>query len=70
MSRKFFLFLEQTKNFRRLLGPDNIFLKIPEIIFSFKAAESVSLSNYCMWIFLCYKKLHMTKLSLRVKLIP
>ena len=37
---------------------------------TFKAAESVSLSNYCMWIFLCYKKLHMTKLSLRVKLLP
>ena len=35
-----------------------------------KAAESVSLSNYCMWVFLCYKKLHMTKLSLGVKLIP
>ena len=38
--------------------------------FAFKAAESVSLSSYCMWIFLCYKKLHMTKLFLRVKLIP
>ena len=36
----------------------------------FKTAESVSLSNYCMWIFLCYKKLHMTKLSIRVKLVP
>ena len=32
----------------------------------FKAAESVSLSNYCMWIFLCHKKLHMTKLSIAV----
>ena len=35
-----------------------------------KAAESVSLSNSCMWIFLCYKKLHMTKPSFRVKLTP
>ena len=35
-----------------------------------KAAESVSLSNYYVWIFLCYKKLHMTKLSIRVKLKP
>ena len=34
------------------------------LILSLKAAESVSLSNYCMWIFHCYKKLHMTKLSL------
>ena len=35
-----------------------------------KAAESVSLNDYCMWIFLCHKKLHMTKLSITVKLIP
>ena len=37
---------------------------------SVKAAESVSFRNYCMWIFLFYKKLHMTKLSLTVKLAP
>ena len=37
----------------------------------FKAAESVSFRNYCMWIFLFYKKkLDMAKLSVRVKLIP
>ena len=35
-----------------------------------KAAEPVSFRNYCMWIFLFYKKLHMTKLSFKVKLIP
>ena len=35
----------------------------------FKAAESVSFRNYCMWIFLFYKKLHMTKLSIKVQLI-
>ena len=37
---------------------------------SFKAAESVSFRNYCMWIFLFYKKLHMSKLSIKVELIP
>ena len=26
--------------------------------------------NYCMWTFLFYKKLHMAKLSMKVKLIP
>ena len=36
----------------------------------FKAAESVSFRNYCMWIFLFYKKLHMSKLSIKVELIP
>ena len=35
-----------------------------------KAAESVSFRNYCMWIFLFYKKLHMSKLSIKVELIP
>ena len=35
-----------------------------------KAAESVSFCNYCMWIFLFYKKLHMSKLSIKVELIP
>ena len=35
----------------------------------FKAAESVSFRNYCIWIFFFYKKLHMAKLS-TVKLIP
>ena len=37
---------------------------------TFKAAESVSFRNYCMWIFLFYKKLHMSKLSIKVELIP
>ena len=40
---------------------------------SLKAAELESFCNFCMWIFLFYKnyfKLHMTKLSIRVKLIP
>ena len=36
----------------------------------FKAAESVSFRNYCMWIFLFHKKLHMTKLFIKVELIP
>ena len=40
------------------------------IIFTFKAAESVSFRNYCMWIFLFNKKLHMSKLSIKVELIP
>ena len=35
-----------------------------------KAAESVSFRKYCMWILSFYKKLHMTKLSMRVELIP
>ena len=35
-----------------------------------KAAESVSFRNYCMWIFLFHKKLHMTKLPIKVELIP
>ena len=35
-----------------------------------EAAESVSFRNNCMWIFLFDKKLHMTKLSITVKLIP
>ena len=40
------------------------------IVLGFKAAESVSFRNYCMWIFLFHKKLHMAKLSMRVKLKP
>ena len=36
----------------------------------FKAAESVSFRNYCMWIFLSHKELDMTKLSIKVELIP
>ena len=35
-----------------------------------KAATSVSFRNYCMWIFLFYKKLHMSKISIKVELIP
>ena len=35
-----------------------------------KAAESVSSGNYCMWIFRFYKKLHMSKLSIKVEIIP
>ena len=35
-----------------------------------KAAELVSFRKYCMWIFPFYKKLNMTKLSMRVELIP
>ena len=38
--------------------------------FVIKAAESVSFRNYCMWIFLFNKKLHMSKLSIKVELIP
>ena len=41
-----------------------------EAILHLKAAESVSFRKYCMWIFSFYKKLHMTKLSMRVEFIP
>ena len=35
-----------------------------------KQQNRLSFRNYCIWIFLFYKKLHMAKLSMRVKLIP
>ena len=47
-----------------------IVLDIISLRNTIKAAESVSSHNYCMWIFLFDKKLHMAKLSMRVKLIP
>ena len=36
----------------------------------FKAAEPVSFRYYRVRIFLFYKKLHMSKLSIKVELIP
>ena len=40
------------------------------LVNSVKAAESVSFRKYCMWILPFYKKLHITKLSMRAELIP
>ena len=64
---RFWNFLFAPKYLWKVLPSNILPLECTEIHVT---AKSVSFRNYCMWIFLFYKKLHMTKLSIKVKLIP